>query len=68
MGFKLLSMENANTWGSYIWGSNYSVWKALTDGKRMKSQLETGVKVKRIKLFQVRDAPSHLKISKFLIA
>ena len=27
-------------------GSNYSVWKALTDGKGRKSQLETGVKVK----------------------
>ena len=29
-----------------MWGSKYSVWKDLTDGKGRKSQLETGVKVK----------------------
>ena len=31
---------------NYMWGSNYSVWKALTDGmKGRKRQLETGVKI-----------------------
>ena len=33
--------------GFHIWCPNDSIWKALKDGKVMKSQLETGVKSKR---------------------
>ena len=45
--------------GGYIWGSFYSLLKALTDGMGMKSQLETGVEAKKKKkkfsTFKVRS-------------
>ena len=35
-----------------MWGSNYSVWKALTDGKGMESQLERLVVIK-VKIYPI---------------